>query len=382
MSFDIFENFELEKAEDMAAKEKLGKCIPSMAPTVANERRQLSDISNTGILPPLMKNKENSCLEQLNKCEESHLHEEIGSLKKQLAEIEATIVSENNEKENLWFNFCHASQQNRELVQNNTQLVKELSIDREKLKLLLHDHRQMSSMYTIKIMELQQKVTELSQEVESMQETRNKEPRENQDKWQGLPKRTSSGKMIHLFGHDDSSKEPDSRVKNNESSNERNTNGKKICLRRRSDDVSYKEPSLLTKLRQEEEKTTSSRKYRHSHSYSGQGAVERICDNAMLDVSGSLQHKTKLECAIDSKESSRDLQSSSDCTKKTGQTSDVKLQHQQQTDQSSCKESLNTLIDETQPSRRSSTGRPARKAKEIVTSYKEVPLKIKLRRSE
>jgi hypothetical protein len=80
-------------------------------------------------------------------------------------------------------------------------LVKELSIDREKLKLLLHDHRQMSSMYTIKIMELQQKVTELSQEVESMQETRNKEPRENQDKWQGLPKRTSSGKMIHLFGH-------------------------------------------------------------------------------------------------------------------------------------------------------------------------------------
>jgi len=63
MSFDIFENFELEKAEDMEAKEKIGKYIPSMAPTVANKRRHLSDISNTGILPPLMKNMENSCLE-------------------------------------------------------------------------------------------------------------------------------------------------------------------------------------------------------------------------------------------------------------------------------------------------------------------------------
>ena len=59
----------------MAAEEMLGKCIASMAPIVANERRQLSDISNTGTLPPLRKSKENSCLEQLNKCDEIHLHE-------------------------------------------------------------------------------------------------------------------------------------------------------------------------------------------------------------------------------------------------------------------------------------------------------------------
>lgn len=246
----------------------------------------------------------------------------------------------------------------------------------------MHDHRQMSAMYTVKIMELEQKVTELSQELESMQETINKEPRENQDIWQGLPKHTSSGERIDLFGHDERFKEPDRCVKNNESANERNTYGKKICVRRQSDDIRYKEPAPLTKHRQEEEQTTSSRKYQRGHSYSGRGAAEKICDIAMLGISGSLQHKTKLECAIDSNESSKNLQSSSDYTKKTGQTFDVKLQQQQRTDQSSCKESLNTLMDEMQPSKKSSTGRPARKAKEIVTSYKEVPLKTKLRRSE
>lgn len=312
------------------------------------------------------------------------LSQEIDSLKKQLAATEATIVSQNNEKENLWFNFCHASQQNRELVQNNAQLIKELLIDREKLKLLMHDYGQMSSMYAVKIMELEQKVTELSQEVESMRETRNKEPRENQDIWQGLSEHTSSGERLQIFGHDDSSKEPDSCVKKNESGNEWNTYGKnlKICLRRRSDDLSYKEPSLRRKLRQEEDQTTSSRKNRRAHSYSGQRAELKKCYNAMLDVSGTLQHETKLGCALDSTESSRNLQSSTDCTEKIGQTSDVKLQQQQQTDQSSCKESLTAGIDDMQPSRRSSTGRPARKAKEIVTSYKEVPLKTKLRRSE
>ena len=59
----------------MIDEETLGKCIPSMAPILANERRQLSDISNTGTLPPLRKSKENSCLEQLNTCDEIHLHE-------------------------------------------------------------------------------------------------------------------------------------------------------------------------------------------------------------------------------------------------------------------------------------------------------------------
>ena len=51
----------------MVAEETLGKCIPSMAPILANERRKLLDISNTGTPPPLRKSKENSCLEQLNK---------------------------------------------------------------------------------------------------------------------------------------------------------------------------------------------------------------------------------------------------------------------------------------------------------------------------
>ena len=59
----------------MAAEETLGKCIPSMAPIVANERRQLSDISNTGTLPPLRNGKGNSCSEKLNKSDEIHLHE-------------------------------------------------------------------------------------------------------------------------------------------------------------------------------------------------------------------------------------------------------------------------------------------------------------------
>ena len=59
----------------MAAEETLGKCIPSMTTILANERRQLSDISNTDTLPPLRKSKENSCLEKLNKDYEIHPHE-------------------------------------------------------------------------------------------------------------------------------------------------------------------------------------------------------------------------------------------------------------------------------------------------------------------
>lgn len=60
------------------AKENLRKCTPSMAPIVFNERGHLLDMSNTGILPPSMEKKENSCLEKLNQCEKSqerHLHD-------------------------------------------------------------------------------------------------------------------------------------------------------------------------------------------------------------------------------------------------------------------------------------------------------------------
>ena len=65
-----------------------------------------------------------------------------------------------------------------------------------------------------------------------------------------------------------------------------------------------------------------------------------------------------------------------------GKATRVKLEQHELEDQENLappsSSSLNVALEASQLSRRSLTGRPTRKAAEIVTSYKELPLKIKL----
>eukprot|EP01018_Ginkgo_biloba_P022025 Gb_08585 [translate_table: standard] len=385
MSLEIFEDIKSENAKEMTTKDKVGKWTSSMASPLTTERRQLSDISNTGV-PHVSSwtNQENNCSAQLNISNVIHLHKEIGSLKKLLATNEATIETQNNEIQKLWFNWCLASQQNRELIQSNAQLFRELSIDREKLKLLVHEYNQMSAMYKVKIVELEQKVTDLSQELQGMQDTRSKESGQNQDIEQAPPKRAFSKQSRNSSSRKsgDSSNEEDSYVKKNGSENEDNISGKRICLRRRSDNVNYKEPSLHAKLRQEDEIVPlvpiSSRSHWCTGSFSGQGAEEKGCDK---DVTCLPQSDMMLENGPASKKSSSGVQNGILCPMGVDQTSDVKQQQHQQAEHASMS-SLNAVIEESQLSRRSSTGRPVRKVTETVASYKEIPLKTKLRRSE
>lgn len=75
----------------------------------------------------------------LSKRNATHLLKEIECLKKLLAEKEASIEYQTGETKKWWDNYCRASQQNRELVKPNSQMSKELALDREKLKLLRHE---------------------------------------------------------------------------------------------------------------------------------------------------------------------------------------------------------------------------------------------------
>ncbi|KAH9289116.1 hypothetical protein KI387_033233, partial [Taxus chinensis] len=418
MSSNASEDFKLETAE---ATGNLGECTSSAASILFNEGIQLSGVSDTCIPAP-SENGENNCIQ---------LHEELDSLKKILAENEATIELQNSEMQNLWINWCIVCKQNQELVEDNAQLLKELTTDREKSKLLMHEYKQMSAMYKVKVMELEETVAKLLQQLEDVQETTTKD---------FVEKSTHHGEPKHKFGQCNSSsghtsgnsKVVESCLKRTQSLNEENTNYRRSCLTRLSDNVSCKEPSLIRKSSREEQTVSCPQMPSKSHYQlvgldqnesvgsvcfcNGAGVSDKVYNNVTMDVTCPQQSKTIAEDVLPSKDSTKYLDNSYICTREVDQRLEIKQQQQQppppppqqqklqqqqrqqkqqqqqqllqeeeeETEQAiPCKETLSPLPKDIQAIRRSSigSGRPTRKAKDTVASYKEIPLKTKLRRS-
>lgn len=367
-------------------------------------RRRLSDITNTGV--PLASNLTSTAKAVLSspssKGNATHLLKEMECLKKLLAEKEATVEYQTGEMKKWWINYCRASQQNRELVKRNAQMSKELAFDREKLKLLQHEYKQMSAMYKAKIAELEHKVNGMSRQLEGMQECEHKDSGKGQDAQELQSKISSfsensdmstckSGKLLNRVN---GSLKPDG------ATNEENSSDKRICLRRRSAKLSYKEPSLRKKLRQQEQSHVSAQ----TSSENGVGGVsndvletlEKVSEDEVLDVTSFLRSEPtvqdlstsgKFQDISASADSCRALEnslfSSMNISAVIGKATRVKMEEHELEGQENLAppgSSLNVALEASQLSRRSLTGRPTRKAAEVVASYKEIPLKVKLRR--
>lgn len=368
-------------------------------------RRRLSDITNTGV--PLASNLKNTVKgvlsSPLSKGNATHLLKEIECLKKLLAEKEASVEYQTGETKKWWNNYCRASQQNRELVKTNSQMSKELALDREKLKLLRHEYKQMSAMYKAKIEDLEHKVNGMSRQLEGMQACERKGYGKKQDAQELQSKITSSSENSDLstcksgkfLNRDNGSLKPDG------ATNEENSSDKRICLRRRSAKPSYKEPSLLKKLRQQDQSDASTQTSSGNNvsgvSDDGLETLEKDSENEVQDVTSFLRSETtvkdlstsgQFQDISDSTDScqapSNSLFSSMNISAVIRKTTRVKLEQHELEDQENLAppsgSSLNVALEASHLSRRSLTGRPMRKAAEIVTSYKELPLKIKLRR--
>eukprot|EP01018_Ginkgo_biloba_P020645 Gb_03291 [translate_table: standard] len=160
---------------------------------------------------------------------------------------------------------------------------------REKLKLLEHDYNQMSAMFKFKRTELEQKVTELSQELQDMHQTTSKEPGQIHTV-QFLPQFLSSThKNCISRNSGDISNEADNFLRANGFAKEENTNGKRLCSRRGLANVSYGRPNLQ-KLRQEGQTVsapTLCQNDQHNAAFSGLETLKKVCGGDICNKADS-----------------------------------------------------------------------------------------------
>ncbi|KAH9295753.1 hypothetical protein KI387_039341, partial [Taxus chinensis] len=385
------------------AKDKYGGHTPKVESTISMGRKQLLDITNTGVpLASSLKDTFGDALSTpLSKGSTAHLLKEVGLLKKLLAEKEELVESQALEMKKIWVNWCRQSQQNRQLIKKNSEISKELAFDREKLRLVQHDYKQMSAMFKAKIAELEGKCNDLSQLLQGAEERKNKNSCKAQNE-KGLESK------LTFCGEKDSSpctsgnmsNGADGSSKLDESANGENSSERRTCLRRRSAKISYKEPSINKKLRQNDQiewlAQTSSESNCHGASCDGLDNLEKVCEDEVLHFTDVPQ----LDPMIQDHPSSGELQYLPQPTEScqslenacfpymkmsafSGKATRVEIKHHEQEEQEACAptiSSLNAALESTQQSRRSLAGRPMRKAAEIVVSYKEIPLKVKMRR--
>ncbi|XP_057865830.1 uncharacterized protein LOC131073403 [Cryptomeria japonica] len=126
------------KIQVIMAKDKYGGHTPKVESTVRTGRKQLLDITNTGVrLVSSLKDARGDALSTpLSKGSTAHLLKEVGLLQKLLAEKEAIIESKNLEMKRIWINWVQVSQQNKQLIRRNCEMSKESTFDQEKVSFL------------------------------------------------------------------------------------------------------------------------------------------------------------------------------------------------------------------------------------------------------
>ena len=171
-------------------------------------------------------------------------------------------------------------------------------------------------------------------------------------------------------------------------------------MRRRSAKLSYKEPSLRKKLKQEEQSDASAQTSSENGfcgvSNDGLETLEKVSEDEVLDVTSFLRSEPTVEdlstsgqfqdistSANSCQALENSLFSSMNISAVIGKATRVKMEEHELEGQENLAppgSSLNVALEASQLSRRSLTGRPTRKAAEVVASYKEIPFKVKLGR--
>lgn len=237
------EGFGAHNVQELTGKENFVEWTPAGSTRVTVGGRRFSDVTNSGLClhSSRMKNLDNLHREGFDKTQ--HLQQEIACLKKQLTEKEAIVQYTRHEMHKVLQYKIKASQQNQQLAQTNGQMFAELCMIRGKLKLLQHDYNQMSAMFKVKTTELEQKVSDLSKQLQD------KEPDRVENTVQSPPKclhpKENRNCASQRLGWDLKG-EKSSMIK---LSADEEINGKRVCTGRSH--ASSRESKLATNCRQE-----------------------------------------------------------------------------------------------------------------------------------
>ncbi|MCO5605547.1 hypothetical protein L7F22_059730 [Adiantum nelumboides] len=216
---------------------------------ITPQRARLSDITNTAPLG-FSKHRED---DHVVKARETELHKELANLRKSLAEKERLIHAQKVNMEKLWNNFNRKTKQNEDIIRHNGCLYKELMQTRDKLKVLQHENMQMASAHKAIKSELQAKLAKALEQAALCQKEAGpcgieKAPCDMQSTMPDLFSRLAESRARRTVSSCEASTEPLDVVKDESSMLSaacRSTSRRRVSL-------SYKEPSLKTKLRQAE----------------------------------------------------------------------------------------------------------------------------------
>ncbi|XP_042475897.1 SHUGOSHIN 1-like [Macadamia integrifolia] len=289
--------------------------------------KRLSDITNSQHRPksPCLKENPGPVSSTVKEQIEKILKENMGLLKL-LAEKNKIIELSGIELQKLRMTMQKLQQQNWHLAQSNSQMLAELNLGRDKRKALQHELGCKEALLTAKNLELQEKEKRITSQDTSTKEGTIKGEKESRESLQPNfdnrtcnPNRRRQSRNQSIGSATSAAQQGPQKEK---------ADNKRLCLRRQSGRLKSEQPEPTEDLFEIEDAKFS---------------LCPLLDDQMLE------------------DGTNSLESSSGKAEKEGKSAPK------------C---------ETQLFRRSSIGRPLRKAAEKVQSYKEVPLKVKLRRSE
>ncbi|KAF8395283.1 hypothetical protein HHK36_019226 [Tetracentron sinense] len=313
-------------AEDCGVKgEMKGERMTKGSSLGSVVRKKLSDITNLQQRPKsLNKDEKSRPVSSTTKEHVDQLHKENLALMRLLADRNKIIELSGLELQKLRINFQKLQQQNLHLSQSNSQMLAELNLGKDRLKELQHEVECKEALLKVKNMELEEK---------EKKRTHHKTDKED------IPSKCEDAAEESLQGAN-YDKKPYNPNRRHQSRNqcpscviqqvaaEEMVDNKRLCSRRQSARVKSEQPEPTENLFEIEDAKFSARPLR---------------DNPMHEdgtaSSGSPTRKEE-------------------------------------------KEGKSAPRYETQELRRSLIGRPSRRAAEKIQSYKEIPVNVKMRRSE
>ncbi|GLJ06299.1 hypothetical protein SUGI_0035680 [Cryptomeria japonica] len=411
MSPWVFERLDSLNAGEPTAGEQF-EPFSTLQSTVNADGRRFSDVTNTHSFSRRRKNPESLCSTRICNKENSE-NQEIAYLKNLVIQKETILESTRQELQKALSYSYKTSQQNKQLTQTNGQIFAELCDLREKCKVLEHKYNQMTAVFRLKRTELEGKVRDLSQKLENKHPSLTKDCGQSDNQFHSEPGHLSSRQNQNCScenldqdsnhgensprtnlpkkeGKRDGKREADSFSRANMSVNEDAPNEKRIFLRRHSTHVSYKEPNLNTKLRRSDP-TVSTQKLLQSNNHTTSNVLENLDKASKGDITNEVESSSRINLLANEENKNNKRVGSKQCPSSsingdlnlianTKHQSRVHQHHLQEN--AACNDSIfNTTLDAAEL-RRSSTGRPIRKAVETVSSYKEIPRNVKLRRSQ
>ncbi|XP_044461227.1 SHUGOSHIN 2 isoform X2 [Mangifera indica] len=320
-------------------------------------RKRLADISN--IQPPTKLSNETDSLAP--KAYVDQLHKENMTLMKILAERNKLIEVNGIELQKMRINLQKAQQQNLQLAKENSSMLAELNSGKDRLRVLQHELGCINTLHKARKFLLEDKANTLTCHTSGNQIEADKHGKGGQAEEQGKkPCNTNRTQQSENQSSDSST------VKSVQDKEE--VDKKRLCLRRQSARFKPEEPKHLEErlcLRQsarfkceepasepEPEPKLEPTQKRQSARFK---SVASKPSEDIFEIDGAKAHV------------------SSDKPVHNSDHSDLSVQKEH-------KEGNSDQNDEVQGTRRRSSGRPLRQAAEKVQSYKEIPLKVKLRR--